>query len=263
MLEVRDLRVDLDGTRVLEDVDLMVGAGRFVGLVGPNGAGKSTLIRAVLGLIAHQGEISIRGERFPPKSRRKAARLVAYVPQRPVLPSSMTVTDFVLLGRAAHHSYLGAETLKDRRVVAAMLERLELRELAKRELGHVSGGEAQRAVLARALVQEAPVLVMDEPTTSLDLGHGQRVLEIADELRLERGLCLLCSLHDLNFAAQYCEDVLVLARGRPVAFGPPEEVLTAKLIKSCFGASVEVLGRKSGIAIAPVRVTKKAAGQCA
>ncbi len=165
----------------------------------------------------------------------------------------MTVTDYVLLGRSAHHSYLGAETARDRRVAAAVIERLALRPFAQRRLGELSGGEAQRAVMARALVQEAPVLVLDEPTTSLDLGHSQLVLELADELRRENGLSVLCAVHDLTLAAQFAENLLVLAHGRAVAFGAPGEVLTEANIKSFFGAEVEVLASRSGPAVVPLR----------
>ena len=133
----------------------------------------------------------------------------------------MSVTDYVLLGRSAHHSYLGAETARDRRVAAAVIERLALGEFAGRRLGELSGGEAQRAVMARALVQEAPVLVLDEPTTSLDLGHSQLVLELADELRQEKGISVVCAMHDLTLAAQFAEDLLVLSHGPRRGLGRP------------------------------------------
>ncbi|MGH9105277.1 MAG: ABC transporter ATP-binding protein, partial [Acidimicrobiales bacterium] len=163
------------------------------------------------------------------------------------------VTDYVLLGRSAHHSYLGAETARDRRVAAAALERLDLAGLAHRALGEVSGGEAQRAVLARALVQESPVLVMDEPTASLDLGHGQLVLEIADELRREKGLCVLCAIHDLTLAGQYADRLLVLSHGRAALSGPASDVLTEANVRHFFEAEVEVLPGRCGPTVSPVR----------
>ena len=138
-------------------------------------------------------------------------------------------------------------------MAAAVLERLELGSFAQRPLGELSGGESQRAVLARALVQEAPVLVMDEPTTSLDLGHAQLVLELTDQLRREKGLCVLCAIHDLTLAAQFAERLLVLSHGRAVATGAPAEVLTEANVWRFFGAEVEVLPGRSGLAISPVR----------
>ncbi|HTT89700.1 MAG TPA: ABC transporter ATP-binding protein [Acidimicrobiales bacterium] len=253
MLDIENVSVVLGGATVLSAVTARVERGGWLGVIGPNGAGKSTLIRAVGGLVPYDGQVCIAGRRQSSGDRRGRARAVAYVPQRPVLPPSMSVTDYVLLGRAAHHSYLGPETARDRRVAAAVLERLELSAFARRRLGELSGGEAQRAVLARALVQEAPVLVMDEPTTSLDLGHAQLVLELADQLRREKGLCVLCAIHDLTLAAQFAEKLLVLSHGRPVATGAPDEVLTEANVWRFFGAEVEVLAGRSGLAVSPVR----------
>ncbi|HTV11409.1 MAG TPA: ABC transporter ATP-binding protein [Acidimicrobiales bacterium] len=259
MLQVERLSVTLGGTRALHDMTTSVNPGGWLGVVGPNGAGKSTLIKAICGLVPYGGCVRIAGRDLGSKDRRRRARAVAYVPQRPVLPREMNVTDYVLLGRSAHHGYLGAETARDRRTAAAVIERLELAHFASRPLGALSGGESQRAVLARALVQEAPVLVMDEPTTSLDLGHSQLVLELADELRRERGICVLCALHDLTLAAQYSETVLVLFEGRAVVDGAPADVLTEENISRYFAASVQVLEGASGPVVAPSRSAEPSA----
>lgn len=260
MLDIEDLSVDFEGTRVLDSVSTRVEDGSWLSLVGPNGAGKTTLLRAVAGLVAHSGRVHVAGRPPGGVSRREAARLVAYVPQRPVLPPAMTVTDYVLLGRSAHHSFFGAETRRDRRVVAKVLERLGLGVLARRALGQISGGEAQRAVLARALAQEAPVLVMDEPTASLDLGHGQIVLELTDELRREHSLAVLCAIHDLTVAGQYADRLLVLSQGRPVLEGRPGAVLTEANVRSVFGASVEMFHGRSGVVVAPARPDRPGQG---
>jgi len=253
MLDIQEASVVLGGATVLSCVSARVERAGWLGIIGPNGAGKSTLVRAVAGLVPYAGWIRVDGRERADADRRSRARSVAYVPQRPVLPRSMTVTDYVLLGRAAHHSYLGPETARDRRIAGAVIERLELRSFARRPLGELSGGEAQRAVLARALVQEAPVLAMDEPTTSLDLGHSQLVLELTDQLRRENGLCVLCAIHDLTLAAQYAERLLVLSHGRAVASGAPAEVLTEQNVRRFFGAEVELLAGRSGLAVSPVR----------
>jgi iron complex transport system ATP-binding protein len=253
MLEIEETTVVLGGVTLLSGVSARVDRGGWLGLVGPNGAGKSTLARAVAGLVPYQGHVRVVGREYPASDWRGRARAVAYVPQRPVLPPSMNVTDYILLGRSAHHSYLGAETAHDRRVAAGVIERLELTSFCRRRLGELSGGEAQRAVMARALVQEAPVLVLDEPTTSLDLGHSQLVLELADQLRREKGISILCAIHDLTLAAQFSENLLVLSYGRAVATGAPTEVLTEDNIRRFFGAEVEVLASTSGPAITPVR----------
>jgi iron complex transport system ATP-binding protein len=253
MLEIESATVVLDGATVLDAVSARVEGGSWLGLVGPNGAGKSTLARVATGLVAYQGRVRISGREQKPSDWRGRARAVAFVPQRPVLPPAMSVTDYVLLGRCAHHSYLGAETARDRRVAAGVIERLGLGRFCARSLGQLSGGEAQRAVLARALVQEAPVLVLDEPTTSLDLGHSQLVLELVDELRREKGISVLCALHDLTLAAQFSERLLVISEGRAVAAGAPAAVLTEPNIRRFFGAEVDVISTSSGIAITPAR----------
>jgi iron complex transport system ATP-binding protein len=253
VLEILNLSVELGGKRVLDAVSATVCKGGWLGIIGPNGAGKSTMLRAVTGLVPYRGHVLVSGHEYHLGQQRLRARAIAYVPQRPLLPASMSVTDYVLLGRFAHHSYLGPETPRDLAVAAEVLERLELSALASRALGQLSGGEAQRAVLARALVQEAPVLVMDEPTTSLDLGYGQLVLELADDLRREKRLCVLCSIHDLTLAAQFSDELLVLSAGRCVLSGKPEEVLTEPNIRRYFGAEVEVRPGANGPVVSPVR----------
>jgi iron complex transport system ATP-binding protein len=249
VLEVDDVSVALGGMTVVSQVSLRVQPGAWLGVVGPNGAGKSTLLRAVVGLVRYEGHIRLGGREYEPGELRARARAVAYVPQRPQLPHSMNVTDYVLL----HHSYLGPETARDLSVTAGVLERLELSRLARRALGELSGGEQQRAVLARALVQEAPVLVMDEPTTSLDIGHAQLVLELADQLRRDNGLSVLCSLHDLTVAAQFADDLLVLSGGRAGLVGKPAEILTEANVRRFFGARVEVLPGLAGPVVSPIR----------
>jgi iron complex transport system ATP-binding protein len=260
---MENVSVALDGAAVLESVSAQVDKGGWLGVVGPNGAGKTTLLRAVAGLVSFEGRIEIAGHVPNLSKRRQVARLVSYVPQRPVIPLAMSVVDYVMLGRSAHHSYLGPPSRRDRRVVAAVLQRLDLTALANRALCQISGGECQRVVLARALAQEAPVLVMDEPTASLDLGHGQLVLELADELRRERSLSVLCALHDLTFAAQYSDQLLVLSGGRTVACGSAREVLTQESVEAVFEACVEITDAKSGIAITPVRPGQQAAAPVA
>ena len=156
-----------------------------------------------------------------------------------------------------------AEPRLDERVVAGLLERLELAPFARRRLGELSGGESQRAVLARALAQQAPVLLMDEPTASLDLGHGQMVLELVDELRREQSLCVLAALHDLTLAAQYATHLCALFAGRRIAAGSPAEVLTADLLERVFGATVEILEGSSGPSVTPVRPVPSLRGDAA
>jgi iron complex transport system ATP-binding protein len=230
------------GRPALTEVTLSAAAGEWLGILGPNGSGKSTLLRCVAGLMPCDGRVALGGEDVTRLGRRELARRLALVVQTPILPTAMTVADYVLLGRTCHLPLLGGPAARDRKAVAAVLARLDLGELAARRLGTLSGGEAQRAVLARALAQEAAVLLLDEPTSALDIGHQQQVLELVDELRRERGLTVLAAMHDLTLAGQYADRVALLSAGRLVACGDPREVLTEDLIGEHYDASVQVIG---------------------
>ena len=266
-LSVRALEVTLDGTQVLRGVDLEAAGGEWVNVIGPNGAGKTTLLRALLGLVTCRGEIEIDGlagaaderrsgsdaSRRPrrPRARTVRARKLAYVPQTPVIPPGMLVADYVLLGRTPHRGVFAAETAADRRITAEVLERLDLAGFGGRTVSSLSGGERQRAVLARALAQQADVLLLDEPTTALDLGHQQDVLELVESLRRERGLTVIATLHDLTLAARYGDRIVMLAQGRVVERGRPAEVLTVDNIAAHFAAKVRIVDDPDGPVIVP------------
>jgi cobalamin transport system ATP-binding protein len=253
-LALRDLSVELGGSRILDGVSGSVEAGEWVTVIGPNGAGKSTLLRAVAGLITRKGAVEIRGDECAALGRRELARRVALVPQLPELPPSMTVAEYVLLGRTPHLGYLGREGGHDLEIADAALVRLDLVDFATRRLGTLSGGERQRAVLARALAQQAPILLLDEPTNALDVGRGQQALELVDDLRREGGLTVLAAMHDLTLAGQYADRLLLLDRGRIVAAGDVPDVLTDELIGRHYGASVRVLRDENGhVVVVPVR----------
>ncbi len=245
-LRTENLRVVLDGREVLADVTLTVPPGSWLAVIGPNGAGKSTLLKAIMGLVPHEGAVLLDGEPAHRHGHRSRARLIAYAPQTPSMPPGMTVFDYALLGRTPYIRYLGRESRADRDATASALDRLDLTALAARPLGHLSGGERQRVVLARALTQATPVLLLDEPTTALDLGHQQQVLELVDHLRLADGLTVVTTLHDLNLAGQYADSILLLSRGRAAAAGRPSEVLTEPLLAEHFAATATVTPGPTG-----------------
>ncbi|HEX9823528.1 MAG TPA: ABC transporter ATP-binding protein [Actinomycetota bacterium] len=257
MIELRNVSAAYNGRPVLHDLALRVEMGSWVGLIGPNGAGKTTLLRAVAGLLPHAGEILLSDRPLPSLSRRSVARLVAYVPQRPLIPEAMTVTDYVLAGRTPYISYLGAEGREDLRVVGEVLERLDLTDLAERPLGSLSGGELQRAVLGRALAQRAPVLLLDEPTSALDVGHQQQALELVDALRREGALTVLSATHDLTLAGLFADRLVLLDGGRAAAEGTASAVLTEQAIARHYGASVRVLEEDGRILVVPTRTAVK------
>jgi iron complex transport system ATP-binding protein len=248
-LAVEHVTVELGGRPIVEDISFSVEHGEWVTLIGPNGAGKTTLLRAVAGLVSHQGSISIDGRPLRRLGRRELARQVAVVPQVPLMPNAMTIREYVLLGRTPYVSYAGRESRSAHAAVEQALGRLDLLGLADRELGTLSGGERQRAVLARALSQEAPLLLLDEPTTALDAGRQQEALELIDALRLDAGLTVVATMHDLTVAGQYAPRLLLLSGGRIVAQGTGEEVLTEAIVAEHYGARVRVIEG----AVIPVR----------
>lgn len=256
MISLTGVRVSYGGQVALREITEQVPAAQWLGIIGPNGAGKTTLLKAAASLIRHEGTVAIGGEPTAGMSRRQLARLVAYVPQRPLLPADMTVSDYVLLGRTPYIGYLRGETAADKRACAAVLDRLALAPMAGRPLATLSGGELQRAVLARALAQEAPVLLLDEPTSALDLGRRVEALELVDQIRAERSLTVLSAVHDLTLAGQFADRLLLLAGGGVAASGPPGSVLRADLLQPHFGPGVRVLSTGGGIVVVADRTSR-------
>ena len=203
VIEFRDVVVRYDRRVVVQPFSDRVESGEWLGVIGPNGAGKSSLLRALAGLVPHDGSILVDGHDLAAMSNKDRAKLVAYVPQEPLIPDDMSVFDYVLLGRTPYVSYFGVESRHDRDIVAEAIERLELGAFVERMLGELSGGERQRVVLARALAQQAPVLLLDEPTSALDIGHQQQALELVARLRHDDGLTVIAAMHDLTLAGTY------------------------------------------------------------
>ncbi|WP_313888076.1 ABC transporter ATP-binding protein [Lentzea alba] len=253
VITTRGLRVELGGGVILHGVDLTVEAGEWVAIIGPNGAGKSTLLNAVTGLVPATGVASLFGRDVRRMRHRERARVVAMVVQSPVVPPGVTVLDYVLLGRTPYIPRFGRESAADLDVVREVLVRLELRDFADRVLPTLSGGELQRVFLARALAQEARLLLLDEPTSALDIGHQQEVLDLVDTLRRDRGLTVLTTMHDLSIAGAYADRVVLLAGGRVVASGTPPEVITESMIATHYQARVRVVDTEDGPLVVPIR----------
>jgi iron complex transport system ATP-binding protein len=211
------------------------------------------LLRFVAGVVEGTGELHIYGRPAASLHRRQRAQLVGLVPQAPVVPAGITVGDYVLLGRNPHISTLAVEGPADLAAVHGALGHLELLPLAGRVLSSLSGGERQRVLLARALAQGCPLLLLDEPTTALDIGHQQQVLELIDRLRTQQGLAVVSTMHDLNLAGQYADRLLLLDTGRVVVSGPAADVLTEDNLRRYYGASVRILDDGDHRIVLPVR----------
>ena len=241
MLSVRALHVAYGHREVLRGVDLDVAPGDVVGLVGPNGGGKTTLLRAITRVVPSKGRVSIGGDDVTSLNARELARRVAVVPQDPTLPVGFTALEVVVMGRTPHLSFLEQESAADRRKAEDALAILGAQALADRPVDELSGGERQNVVIARALVQEAPLLLLDEPTANLDIGHQAGIARLLRRLAAERNAGILAALHDLTLASLYCDRLVLIASGEVVAEGAPSDVLTVENVRRAYGTEVMVL----------------------
>lgn len=243
----------LGGRVVIDDVSISVAPENWLALVGPNGAGKTTMVRALAGVLPFAGSVRFGGRDARSMRRRESAQTVAYVPQQPQFPPDMSVSDYVLLGRTPHLRPLRAETTTDREICANVLTRLGLAAFKERRLHTLSGGERQRLVLARALAQQAPILLLDEPTSALDLGRRIDAMELVDELRVERGLTIVTVVHDLTLAGQFADQLALLHEGRLVAVGRAPDVLRADILSGVYDANVDVVEADGHLLVASRR----------
>ncbi|MFZ0626974.1 MAG: ABC transporter ATP-binding protein [Acidimicrobiia bacterium] len=247
MIGWHEVSVSFGQRVVLGPIDIEVADGEWLALIGPNGAGKSTMLKAAAGIVPHSGSVHLGG------AKARIGLDIAWMPQRPHLPDEMNVANYVLLGRTPHVTYFGSESQADIRSARTAIERLGLGDFAERPLATLSGGEAQRAVLARALAQEAPVLLLDEPTSSLDIGHAIEVLELVDQLRRQMGLTVVTAIHDLTLAGRFARRLVMLADGQVVADGSPVTVLTEERLVPHYGAGIRVISDGDGPSVIPTR----------
>ncbi|GAB5534324.1 MAG: ABC transporter ATP-binding protein [Rubricoccaceae bacterium] len=239
VLDAQRIGVALGGRPVLHDVTFQVQAGERIALIGPNGAGKTTLLRTLIGLLPYSGTLQLAGRSLTDWSARDRAKEIALVRQQTPLAVDFTVTEIVALGRAPHLGWMDTLADADRQRVDAALDALDLHELVDRPVPSLSGGEQQRVFLAQALAQDAPLLLLDEPTAHLDIRHQldlmRRVQRLADQ-----GRTVIAAIHDLELAARFADRILMLADGHMVADGTPEEVLTPARLRNVFGVEAEV-----------------------
>lgn len=230
---------------IVEDLDLDVPAGRVTAIIGANGCGKSTLLRGLTRQLAPRaGSIEVLGRDAARVSARDYARTVALLPQHPVAPEGMTVAQLVARGRHPHRGLLGGRAAGDDAAIASALERTDLVELAEREAGTLSGGQRQRAWLALVLAQQTPVVLLDEPTSYLDLSHQVEVLDLVRALPDPHGggrATVVAVLHELNLAARSADHIVAMAAGRVVAQGTPGEVIVPEVLAEVFGLDADVV----------------------
>jgi iron complex transport system ATP-binding protein len=241
MLTLHNLNVSYGQRRVIRGLDLSLAAGEILGLIGPNGAGKTSLIRAISGVLPVQdGTIEYKNQPLLKLSEMERARLVAVVPQSSQLPPAFTVYECVALGRTPHLSWLGKIGDRDRAAIAWAIQACQIDAIQERRAGELSGGEQQRVLLARALAQDCPVVLLDEPTAHLDLHHQVALLGLVQRLTRERNLAVLIAMHDLNLAALYADRLALLVDGSLQAVGTPPEVLTTQHLQRAYQVPLSV-----------------------
>ncbi|MDR1363253.1 MAG: ABC transporter ATP-binding protein [Spirochaetaceae bacterium] len=235
-LEINNLSFSYTGTVTIDDIALNVKRGEFTGLIGPNGCGKSTVLKNIYrALTPAAGSITLDGKDIFKMRSREAALKLAVVGQENEVPFDFLVEEIVAMGRSPHKKLFDADTAEDAAVVHHALEHLGMESMAKRNYKHLSGGEKQRVLIARAIAQESNFLILDEPANHLDISYQIKIFDFLKRRSAEAGLTVLSAIHDLNMAALYCDRVYVMKEGRIILSGAPEEVLTPENIFSIFG----------------------------
>jgi len=241
MLSIENISAGYDGELVLQNVSMKVKAGWFVGLIGPNGSGKTTLLRVISGVLAaKKGQVRLQGTRLQKIGRRNLAKIMASLSQDISLDLSFTVREITLMGRWPHLTKFGRETRKDFEIVQRAMQRADVLHLADRLITEISGGERQRVLIAMCLAQEPKMLLLDEPTSHLDIAHQLSVLDLIRNLNRQAGMTVIAVFHDLNLAAEYCDKLLVLNGGSIEDFGPAQKVITSDMVLKVYGAKVIV-----------------------
>jgi iron complex transport system ATP-binding protein len=242
MLKINNLSVFYGDRQILYDIQLEVESGEIVVLLGPNGAGKSTLIRSISGVIPiRKGNIFVDQKDVTSLSTMERARHISVVPQAVSIPPAFTVWETVLLGRTPYLNFLGQTSAKDEAIARQALEQVDVLHLIEKRMNEISGGEQQRVLLARTLAQDTPILLMDEPTTHLDISHQVDLLKLITNQAREKNLTVLIALHDLNLASMFADRIAIVQNGLLCVAGTPRETLTSEIINSVYNVPVQVV----------------------
>lgn len=241
-LRAEGVTLAYDSRVVVERLDLVIDDGGFTAIVGPNACGKSTLLRALARLLQPtSGTVVLDGRTITDYPTKEVARRLGLLPQSSIAPDGISVGDLVARGRHPHQGFLRQWSAADERAVLQALEATRLTDLAQRRVDELSGGQRQRVWVAMVLAQETPLLLLDEPTTFLDIAHQIELLDLCDDLHRERGRTIVVVLHDLNHACRYASRIVAMRDGAVVAAGPPGEVITVELVEHVFGLPCRVL----------------------
>jgi iron complex transport system ATP-binding protein len=236
MIQVSGLKKSYNQTPVLQNIQFSVNKGEFFGIIGPNGSGKSTLCKMISGVVgADEGDIWLEGKPLSRYSRKELARLLAVLEQESLPPVGFLVREVLEMGRFPYQNWLGDEAADSAPLIDDISRMLNLGDLEERSLAHLSGGEKQRVALGKALVQKPEILLLDEPTTYLDIGYQIQLMDIVRSWQKTTQVTVVAVLHDLNLASLYCDRILLLHKGKQVSVGSPQEILRSSLIEEVYG----------------------------
>jgi iron complex transport system ATP-binding protein len=261
-IQIKEIGYAYGDVAVLENISFEIEAGTFFIIIGPNGSGKTTLLKMIAGIIkSSHGDIKIQDREIDTYSRKQLARMVAYVPQINQIDFPFTVKEIVLMGRAPHLGLLGLTDTKDIVLAEEALAFTGVTHLAGRRLDQLSGGECQRVLIARAICQAPRVILLDEPTASLDLAHQVRLMDLMDRLKSEKGVTVVMVSHDVNLASMYSDCLALLRQGKLLGLGSPREVLTHALLESAYDCKLLVdqspFGKVPRITLVPEKIVRK------
>ncbi|MCO8182679.1 MAG: ABC transporter ATP-binding protein [Tropheryma whipplei] len=240
MITVDKLSFSYGKNKVLHDISIEIKRGSFIAIIGANGCGKSTFLRSIAGLNRFEGDILLDKQHIRRLKPKNLAKHIAFLPQQVNLPEGLTIADLVSRGRYPHQSILHRWTKTDEKVVKESLQAVQASHISQRAIEAVSGGQRQRALIAMVLAQQTRILLLDEPTTFLDIAYQYEILELLASLNRE-SKTIICSLHDLNQAARYASHLFVMGEGRIIASGEPKKVITENLIENAFGLKSRII----------------------
>ena len=247
MLKAENVAIAIGNKNILQEVNISLLKGKRTAIIGPNGSGKSTLLKALAGILyPTRGKIFFDGKDIHSYSKKKLAQQLAVLPQGSVVPNDLTVGELVDYGRFPHRKWWKSDYSEDKKVVEWALKQAGLEQLKERLISTLSGGERQRAWIAMALAQEPKVLLLDEPTTYLDIAHQLEIMKIITELNKKNEISVVMVLHDINHARQYADEIIVVKSGQIVGQGIPEDVLTIKLLADVFNVTAEKFANQKG-----------------
>lgn len=249
IIKIEQLKFSYDKKEILKGINLLISEKKLTGILGPNGCGKTTLLKNILGYLkSEKGEIFLRGRKSTEFSKREKAKFMSFVPQKSQIVSGITVEEFVFMGRLPHlkNSWDGYSE-EDKKIAEKYLKELKLEKFREREVLTLSGGEFQRVLLARALIQETEVILLDEPTSALDLNHAVEIMQRIKKMILKNNITAVAVLHDLNLAAMFCDEIVMVKDGRIFCKGTPKEVFTSENLKEVYNLECMVYFIEEGI----------------